>query len=79
MGHRAFLQITWDDRDVAALELLRGAAEFVQPEAGLATLDRIRTVAAVATVGQDRTDLTIEVHRHLRRPGERRSHDDDKG
>ena len=74
MDHRAFLQITRDDRDVAAFELFCGAFEFVQPEAGLATLVRIRTVATVTTVGKDRTDLTIEVHGYfgrVRRGGDR--------
>ena len=65
MHHRAFLQVARDDRDVAALELLRGAANFIKTETGLAAFIRIGSVAAVATIGENRPDFAIEVHRRI--------------
>ena len=79
MDHRAFLQVARDDRDVAALELLRCAANFIETQTGLAAFIRIGSVAAVATIGENRSDFAIKVHRRICRPGERRRHCDEKG
>ena len=68
MSHRTFLQIARDNRDIAALKFLSGTSEFVQTEARLAALIRIWSVTAIATIGQNRTNLPIEVDGHFGRP-----------
>ena len=79
MSHGAFLQVARDDCDVAALKLLRCAANFIKTETGLAAFIRIGSVAAVATIGKNRSDFAIKVNRRICRPGERRRHCDEKG
>jgi len=79
VGHRAFFQVAWDDCDVAALKLLRGSANFIKTETGLAAFIRIGSVATVATIGKNRPDLAVEVHRRICCAGERRRHYDEKG
>ena len=66
MSHGAFLQVAWDDCDVTALELLRCAANFIETQTGLAAFIRIGSVAAVATIGKNRSHFPIEVHRRIR-------------
>ena len=66
MSHGAFLQVARDDCDVAALKLLRCAANFIKTETGLAAFIRIGSVAAVATIGKNRSDFAIKVNRRIR-------------
>ena len=59
--HLALLEVAGDHGAFAALEFLRRAFRFVETQAGLAAFVRIRAVAAVATVGQQRPYVAVEV------------------
>ena len=79
MDHGAFLEVAWDDCDIAALELLRCAANFIETQTGLAAFIRIGSVAAVATIGENRSHFPIKVHRRFRCPDEGSRQDADEG